>query len=138
MTVKDQPDAPTLPKQERLDWLCGHFARTLYWSRQKKGDGNWRAVRRSYSFSTLDSDFVDAYLDATNAPCQPMILGAHRCRMLAADMLELHKQGVLRKYTLGNEGMGPGWPKWVYNYSLDPGRFDEAERRGEEFKARHP
>lgn len=138
MKCKDRPNEPTLPKDERLDWICVWFVRTLYWSMNKKGDGNWRNMRRSHSFSTLDMNFVDAYIDATNAPFEPMILGAHRCAMLAADMLALHKQGVLNKYILGNPGMGTGWPKWVYTYCLDPGHFDEAERRAEWFKAKHP
>lgn len=126
-----------MPKRERLDWLCWRFALTMFWSREKKGDSNWRMKYRSYSFSTLDSDFVDDYADATNAPLTPMILGAHRCAMLARDLNELHQQGVLQKYILGNPGMGYGWPKWVYNYSVDPARIDECERRAAWFEEAH-
>jgi hypothetical protein len=127
-----------LSKQDRLDWICAAFANTIRTSSEKSGDGPWREVTRSTYFDSLHSYFVDAYIEATGARFQPKVLGAHLCDQLIRDMKELHDQGVLTRHRSGVEGMGRGWPKWVWAYRVADGRIEECRRRAEWFKARHP
>jgi hypothetical protein len=134
--VHENPDLPIMAQQDRLEWLCWYFARSIHTSRVKTGDGPWREITKSYSHSTLDLDFVDAYLRATNAGFGPMVLGAHRCPMLASDLKRLHEQKTLDRWRSGVEGMGPGWPRWVWNYIVAQDALDQVKRRAEWFDAR--
>lgn len=68
----------------------------------------------------LDTDFVKAYIYATNAPFVDMMIGAPRCRMLGRDLALLHKQGILKRHATGLSpgDASMGFPKWVYSYHL--------------------
>jgi hypothetical protein len=75
--------------------------------------------RIAYQVSTLDSDFVDDYIRYTEASFKCMILGAHRCDQLTADLKKLYDQGHLKRWASGLEGMaGMGFPKWIWSYYL--------------------
>jgi len=127
-----------LSRQDRLGWICAAFANTIHTSQEKSGDGPWREVTRSTFFDSLHQDFVDAYIVATGAGFTPKILGAPACDQLIRDLKELHGQGVLTRHRSGVQGMGSGWPKWVWAYRVADGRVDECRRRAERFKALHP
>jgi len=71
------------------------------------------------SVDSLNQVFVDAYLEATDAPFDPMAYGAHRSAMLGRDLSTLHKQGYLDRGRIGLSDMrGMGFPAWIYCYSL--------------------
>ena len=107
-----------MTRADRLQWLHDFFKGTIRTSRQKIGDGPWHDKRSSDFLSALDADFVNRYIDATGATYRPMMIGADRCAMLAADLKALHDAGILSRHSTGISGMGPGWPRWVWLYSL--------------------
>jgi hypothetical protein len=133
--VKPNASAPTMTAARRQDWICNYLAKTIQTSRQRIGDGPWHDVTRSNFVSTLDSDFVDAYLDATNAPCQYMILGANRCNALARDLKTLYDAGVLQRHASGIEQAPAGFPKWVWMYSVADDKIEECRARAARFDA---
>jgi hypothetical protein len=137
-TLKNEQDAPTMAKEDRLNWICAYFANTIHTSRQKHGDGPWQDVTSSWSYGTMQADFSDVYLVVTNAPYRPMILGPNVCDMLARDLKELHDQGVLERWRSGIEGLGSGWPKWTWMYRVRGNMLDACRERGNAFKAKHP
>lgn len=63
----------------------------------------------------LNADLVDAYIEATGAPYEPMPYGAHRCPLLGRDLSALYRQGLLSRNRTGVGG-GEGFPSWVYTY----------------------
>jgi len=92
-----------MKKQERFD-----FIETFL-----KNDGVHATV------DVLHRDFVDRYIDATNAKFYAMPYGAHKCPQLGRDLSEMYAAGRLRRWTLGLDGMsGYGFPRWVYVYRL--------------------
>lgn len=100
-----------MPKPERLRWLLIAIL----------AQGN------NGGTDVLDRAFVDAYLLATKAPHQTMIIGAHKCKMLGADLGELYKKAHLTRFTVGVPGAGPGFPTWVFAYKLTMIGQKEAE-----------
>lgn len=127
---------PIMPKRDRLDWLCSYYVNRVHKVREKIGTARTRTVHKSYSLSTLDADFVDDYLQDTNATFRPMLMGAHSCHMLARDLRQLANDGILLCCIIGNPDRGQGWPKWCYTYKLNINRLKEARRRAEWFKAK--
>ena len=80
------------------------------------------------SVDSLNQVFVDAYLEATDAPFDPMAYGAHRSAMLGRDLSTLHKQGYVDRGRIGLSDMrGMGFPAWVYCYSLNAMGLSEAK-----------
>lgn len=69
----------------------------------------------------LASDFVDAYIEATNASFIPKNWGAHGCPQLGRDLAAMHEAGTLKRGRVGlsNGAWQPGFPKWVYVYRLN-------------------
>lgn len=71
----------------------------------------------------LDRDFVDTYEAATGAQVQVKMWGANGCPQLAADLLAMKRLGQLKRHRTGLGGnWQPGFPKWVWSYSLTPPR----------------
>lgn len=88
---------------ERFDWIESHL----------------RQLRQGEAVDVLNAEFVDAYLDATNARCFFMPYGAHKCPQLGRDLAAMHKAGKLRRCTSSvNGGRAEGFPTWVYSYRL--------------------
>jgi hypothetical protein len=137
-TLKNERDAPTMAKEDRLNWICAYFANTIHTSQQRTNGGPWRDVTSSYIYGTMHGDFSDVYLVVTNAPYRPMVLGPNVCDMLARDLKELHDQGVLERWRSGIEGMGSGWPKWTWHYKVRDTAFQVCKERGDAFKAKYP
>lgn len=108
------------PESVRLRWILRYLRERSYLAHQSVGGGGgYKAVRRAYYVDTLNAEFVDDYLDYTEAPFKCMILGAHRCDQLAADLRTLWKRGDLKRWACGVQGMsGTGFPKWVWSYYL--------------------
>lgn len=79
----------------------------------------------------LNSDFVDAYLEATRASCYPMPYGAHKCPQLGRDLSTMHQQGRLARSRVGIDLAGMGFPKWVYVYRLAPDHNPSPLPRGD-------
>lgn len=68
--------------------------------------------------TVVDQEFVDAYVAATRAKSMTHIIGAPSCAMLGEDLRRLHREGDLERRRVGLSGMGPGWPTWVWSYTL--------------------
>jgi hypothetical protein len=68
----------------------------------------------------LDRDFVDSYIEATQARHQDTNWGASKCPQLGRDLAEMVKMGVLRRSRVGLSGGAwmSGFPKWVWCYRL--------------------
>lgn len=107
-------------KKDRESWILQYLA--------KAGD--------LASVDVLDSAFVDAYAIATGATVQAMAIGANRCPQLGRDLSKIAERGLLTRARVSITGMGAGWPKWVWSYSIsESGRMqaemDEAIRETE-------
>lgn len=68
----------------------------------------------------LDADFVDEYIQNTNAPYKATMWGANKCPQLSRDLKEMQKQGIFqrRRSGLNNGAWQPGFPKWVWSYFI--------------------
>ena len=68
----------------------------------------------------LDSDFVCAYADATEAHATVGMVGAPRCNQLGKDLSAMFaaKRLIRRAVGLQVGDSSMGFPKWVYSYSL--------------------
>ncbi|ATI15693.1 hypothetical protein [Bordetella phage vB_BbrM_PHB04] len=90
------------PRQRR-DWILAHMRE-----------------RPRESFDVLNSDFVYAYAEATDAPVALQMFGAPKCQQLGRDLGELHKRGHLKRNATGLPAgdSSMGFPKWVYCYRL--------------------
>lgn len=77
-------------------------------------------LNASPAVDVLDSDFVDAYIEATGVSFTPTSIGAHRCSALGSDLSQLFAEGKLDRYTVSLKGDAwmPGFPRWVYSYEL--------------------
>ena len=97
----------TLKPQIRKDWIISYFFNSL---------NEWE---RSAGVSALDSDFVDEYLEATNATFKPTMYGAFRSKMLGKDLSELFVDRKLKRNRAGiGDGLsGMGFPRSIWNYS---------------------
>lgn len=81
----------------------------------------WLLERASSSrlpMDILDSDFVDAFIETTGAPFEPMPVGAHRCPTLGRDLANMYREGSLRRQPVGVPCGEWGMPNWVYAYEV--------------------
>lgn len=105
-----------MKQSERVEWIIHHLTR--------KGFAD-----------ILDAEFVDRYIEITNSSFKPVQWGAHKCPQLAKDLRKAYDSGLVERSIMGLSGGAwqPGFPKWVYSYSLtDLGR-DLAEEDIDEF-----
>lgn len=86
-------------KQERQEWIIQY-------------------IKNSNGVDVLNSEFVDAYVEHTGAAVDVMMWGANRCKMIGRDLSELNNSGKLSRFRIGISNWQPGFPKWVYSYSL--------------------
>ena len=77
-----------------------------------------RDDRTIYAIDGLNSDFVNAYIDATGASFKPTNYGAHKCPQMGRDLAKMAEDGILTKSRVGINGMGMGFPTWVFSYRL--------------------
>lgn len=94
MTARSAVMAPAQREQFILDYLARHNLTDV-----------------------LDAPFVDAYVQATGAATAERLIGAPQCLTLSRDLASLHRRGLLTRQS-ASVGGGPGWPTWVYVYSL--------------------
>lgn len=68
----------------------------------------------------LNSDFVVDYAEYTGSKAAVQFFGAPRCPQLGADLGRMHREGYVKRATVGiGDGLsGQGFPKWVYSYRL--------------------
>lgn len=68
----------------------------------------------------LNSDFVVDYAEHTGSKAVVQFFGAPRCPQLGADLGRMHREGYVKRATVGiGDGLsGQGFPKWVYSYRL--------------------
>lgn len=102
MSIDDCTDKThTMPKAQRLDWLMSYFsARPAHWYE-----------------NTLNEDFVQQYIDATNSPHRIRLIGASTCPTLSRDLSTLYKQGKLERISAGTGDMHSlGFPSWTWEY----------------------
>lgn len=134
--MKWHEDKPIMEKQDRLDYLCAYFVRTIYTSKEKSGDDpTWWRSMKSQSFDCLHADFVQDYTEVTNAAFKFMIIGSHVCGMLGSDLRALYDLGILKRWRVGVQSptSGGGWPKWVWAYRLRSRSFPEARERARRY-----
>lgn len=74
-------------------------------------------IQRKGHADILDTKFVDGYVEATGATPIIMPFGANKCPMLSKDLGTLFAKGLLSRFSVGIHE-GPGWPKWIWSYSL--------------------
>lgn len=107
------------PASVRRRWILRYLRERSYTTSSSTNGGPFLSKRCAYQVSTLDAAFVDAYIDYAEAPFKLMILGAHRCDALTADLKALYDEGVLDRWACGVGGMsGMGFPKWIWSYYL--------------------
>lgn len=67
----------------------------------------------------LDQEFIDGFIEATGCKFIPYFWGAHTCRYAGKVLSELYHKGKLNRGVIGLGGNWmPGFPKWVYCYTL--------------------
>lgn len=68
----------------------------------------------------LNEAFVDEYISKFNPKHRVTNWGANKCRLLSSDLNAMAKSGVLDRGIIGlpHGNWEPGFPKWVYTYSL--------------------
>jgi hypothetical protein len=67
----------------------------------------------------LNSDFVEDYVEATNARQAIQPYGAAKCPQLGRDLSAMKRAGILKRHRVGIQGMaGMGFPRWVWSYEL--------------------
>lgn len=77
--------------------------------------------QKPYGVDILDAEFVQEYINATNAQYRVTIYGAFKCAQLGRDLAAMHHDYVLKRNRVGIEGMGGmGFPTWVWNYQVHP------------------
>ena len=88
---------------DRQDWIAKYM----------------KGRRRDERFDICDAEFVDAYIEATEAPFGATNYGANKCPQLGRDLSAMFNDGVLKRERMGIDGMaGMGFPRWVYLYRL--------------------
>lgn len=101
-----QPDAEKrrMSKAERHAWLLDYLT--------------YRMDHIGGRVYVLLTDFVWRYIETTGAKFLMQTIGAPKCPMLGRDLSQMHKAGILKRKRTGIEGMGWGFPKWVWIYEL--------------------
>lgn len=67
----------------------------------------------------LNSDFIDAFVAETGAKEHIMMWGANKCPYAAKTLNRMASEGLLTRRIIGiGSNWYPGFPKWVYTYSL--------------------
>jgi hypothetical protein len=68
----------------------------------------------------LNSDFVDDYIAKFDAGYRPVNWGAHHCPQLGRDLSAMYNLGMLKRSRIGltDGAWQPGFPKWVYTYTV--------------------
>ncbi|POA45542.1 hypothetical protein C1893_23080 [Pseudomonas sp. MPR-ANC1] len=66
----------------------------------------------------LNADFVNGYVNATQAPYFEQAFGANSCRQLGRDLSAMHMSGQLTRGRIGLTERYTGMPSWVYVYSV--------------------
>lgn len=97
-----------MTREERHQWILDYL-----WA-------EWARMGTTTVFiDSLNSSFVDDYLEATKAKFHPMPYGAHKCPQLGKDLGDLYRLGKLKRHSTGiSELSGMGFPKWTWSYSL--------------------
>ena len=98
------PTAPSAEVLKRFDWI-----------------EDWlRTTHAGAEVDVLDTAFVLAYIEAHNAPCQTIFIGAPRCPQLGRDLGWMFKLDRLSRVAVGLAAgdASIGFPKWVYSYRL--------------------
>jgi hypothetical protein len=86
-------------------------------------------INENISVNTLDTDFVDSYIDF-GQPKEIKVRGvlARQCPMLNNDLRAMLRDGTIERYTSGvgylgiNSGLGS--PKWIYVYQARKSIYD--------------
>jgi len=94
------------PASERKAWILNYLRK--------------RSLSAPYYVSTLDTNFVEDYVEFSGAKFLPMIIGAAKCKTLAKDLRELYLDGLLKRHAcgIGNGDSSMGFPKWIWSYRL--------------------
>lgn len=69
------------------------------------------------SVDMLNEKFVDDYIEKFNPKHQVMPYGANSCFELSKLLSSMYQAGILNREAVGLSWT-PGFPKWIYHYSL--------------------
>lgn len=76
-------------------------------------------LQRETEVSAVHAEFHAAFATRFDLPTQPSVVGASVCRTAMRRLAHLASTGVLtRQRTPLGTGWQPGFPRWVYSYSL--------------------
>jgi len=69
----------------------------------------------------LCTDFVDKFIDRFKPVFREVNWGAYKCPTLNRLLRSMYKKGILKRGIIGLDkgSWQPGFPKWVYVYSLE-------------------
>lgn len=89
---------------------------------------SWLSKPGNIMCNVLDVAFVDEFVDATQANVDVMLWGANRCAYLSKTLAKMNADGLLSRDAVGlGANWQPGFPKWVYAYTLTSLGRDLAE-----------
>ena len=74
-------------------------------------------VLEHFCADCLNQEFVTLMIEKFNFEFVPQVFGSHMCPKISQVLSKLYKNGVLERRRVGISE-GPGFPKWVYSYSL--------------------
>lgn len=66
----------------------------------------------------LNQDFVDKYIEKFNPKYAVQPYGANTCKQLNRLLSDMYHCNMLNRWVVGLSGIGMGFPKWVYVYTL--------------------
>jgi len=67
----------------------------------------------------LNADFIDKFIEATGSKYVFQPWGAHTCRYAGVMLSDLYRAGKISRVKIGINNWQPGFPKWVYVYTLE-------------------
>jgi hypothetical protein len=100
----------TMPLSQRLIWLIGE-------------------IRRLHFVNILNEDFVDAYINHTNAPHEIMLYGTNRCPRLSQDLRRLYNKQRISRTAIGVPyARLYQFPTWVWSYYMKENTYESHDR----------
>ncbi len=88
--------------------------------RHAKGEFVIEYLRASRHVDVLNRPFVEAYIEKFSPKWVETAYGAPKCPEVGRLLASMERGGTLKRSATGLSGMGWGFPKWVYVYSLQP------------------
>jgi len=82
----------------------------------------WLKERPFEGIDACDEFFHEAFWQRFGGARAQTHFGAQRVYKAQRLLAQMYRAGKLRRFVSSLEGMGAGWPRWVYVYTLEDGR----------------